>query len=134
MLEIVIETGIITSIIDFFRMAFSEYAIGISFLGAGVDEKEIVDSIDSAKLLTLGINSCYLKAGDTIIAVDPRYFRPTEVDLLIGDPTKAQNVLNWKPKYDLSALVSDMMNSDLKLMLKEKFLVDSGHQILTNHE
>jgi GDPmannose 4,6-dehydratase len=74
------------------------------------------------------------KIGDEIVAVDTRYYRPTEVDLLIGDPTKAQTQLGWKPKYDLAALVKDMMQSDITLMKRDKFLKDSGHQIMRYFE
>ena len=74
------------------------------------------------------------KVGDVVVAVDPHYYRPTEVDLLIGDPSKAHEKLGWKPKYDLPALVKDMMKSDLKLMKRQKFLKDSGYKILNQHE
>ena len=69
-----------------------------------------------------------------MVAVDSRYFRPTEVDLLLGDPTKAQKLLGWQPKYDLAMLVKDMMQSDIKLMQKEKFLQDNGYNILRYFE
>ncbi len=72
--------------------------------------------------------------GREIVSVDPRYFRPTEVELLIGDPTKAKEKLGWVPKHDLNSLVNDMMESDLKLMLKEKHLKDHGHRIMSYHE
>jgi GDPmannose 4,6-dehydratase len=132
--DYVIATGITTSIRDFVKLAFTELGIGISFLGTDADEQGTVASIDTQKLDSLGIKICTLKIGDNVIAVDPRYYRPTEVELLIGDPTKAQTLLNWKPKYDLAGLVDDMMRSDLKLMQREKFLADSGHQILAQHE
>ncbi|MFN6081472.1 MAG: GDP-mannose 4,6-dehydratase, partial [Bacteroidota bacterium] len=77
---------------------------------------------------------CVLKPGDEIVAVDPRYYRPTEVDLLIGDASKAHKNLGWKPKYDLPALVNDMMKGDLKLMKKEKYLKDSGFKTLNYFE
>jgi GDPmannose 4,6-dehydratase len=76
----------------------------------------------------------HLKPGDVVVAVDPRYYRPTEVDLLIGDPSKANNKLGWKPKYNVHTLVEDMMRSDIALMKKDKFLKDSGHEIMRYFE
>ena len=75
-----------------------------------------------------------LNVGDEVVAVDPRYLRPTEVELLIGDPTKSQTKLGWKPKYDLPMLVEDMMQSDLKLMQRELFLKLAGHKVLSQFE
>lgn len=132
--DYVIATGKTTSVREFVRMAFAELGVSLAFEGADEKETGIVQSIDLAKLKSLGIESCTLKAGDVVVAVDPRYFRPTEVDLLIGDPTKAQQKLGWKPKYDLPALVQDMMTSDLRLMQRQRFLKDSGYKILNEHE
>jgi len=69
-----------------------------------------------------------------LVAVDPRYYRPTEVDLLIGDPSKSNQKLGWKPKYNVQSLVKDMMSSDIRLMKKDKFLKDSGHDIMRYFE
>ena len=75
-----------------------------------------------------------LKEGQVVVKIDPKYFRPTEVDLLIGDPTKAKNKMGWQPEYDLKALVTEMMDSDLKLFEKDRYLLDGGHQILNQAE
>ena len=132
--DYVIATGKTTSVRDFVSMAFAEVGITLAFEGEGENETGKVAAIDTAKLTSLEIGSTPLKIGDTVVAVDPRYYRPTEVDLLIGDPTKAQEKLGWKPKYDLPALVHDMMLSDLKLMQRQHFLKQSGYKILNQHE
>jgi len=75
-----------------------------------------------------------LKPGQEIVAIDPRYYRPTEVDLLIGDPTKAQMKLGWKPKYDLPALVKEMVAADIELFQREKVLKDAGYKVLNQFE
>ncbi len=133
--DYVIATGKTTSIRDFVKLAFIELGITIAF--KGIDENEIgyIEAIDNNKLKELEIDKDFsLKIGDELIAVDPRYFRPTEVELLIGDATKSQTKLGWKPKYDLQALVTDMMESDLKLMKKERFLKQAGHHTFNNFE
>ncbi len=132
--DFVIATGITTTIRDFVKMVFSEIGINLEFSGSLIAETGAVSSIDKDKLVKLGIHDCTLKIGDEIIAVDPRYFRPTEVDLLVGDASKAQQQLNWKPKYNLKSLVEDMVLSDVKLMQKEKFLFDAGHTIFNQNE
>jgi len=132
--DYVIATGKTTSVRDFVSMAFAEVGITLAFEGEGENETGKVAAIDVAKLASLEIAATPLKIGDTVVAVDPRYYRPTEVDLLIGDPTKAQEKLGWKPKFDLPALVRDMMLSDLKLMQRQHFLKQSGYKILNQHE
>ncbi|MDI9865060.1 GDP-mannose 4,6-dehydratase [Flectobacillus sp. DC10W] len=108
--DYVIATGITTRVREFVRMAFAFVGIEVEFTGEGIDEKGIVKSCS---------NPAYQVAvGTEVVAIDPRYFRPTEVELLIGDPTKAQTKLNWKPKYDLNALVDDMMQADVALFSK----------------
>jgi GDPmannose 4,6-dehydratase len=103
--DFVIATGITTTVRDFVRMSFAEVGIELAFEGEGVNEKGIVLSCN---------NPAYqLELGSVIVEVDERYFRPTEVELLIGDPTKSKTKLGWKPKYDLPALVRDMMQADL---------------------
>lgn len=105
--DFVIATGITTTVRDFIKMAFAEVGVEIGFKGEGVNEKGYVISCS---------NPAYQLAKDSIVVeVDPRYFRPTEVELLIGDPTKAKEKLGWKLKYDLPALVKDMMEADVKL-------------------
>ena len=108
--DFVIATGITTTVRDFIRMAFSEVGIEIKFTGEGVNEIATIAACN---------NPLYqVEIGKEVVAVDPRYFRPTEVELLIGDPTKAKEKLGWKLKYDLPALVKDMMESDVKLFTK----------------
>ena len=124
--DFVIATGITTEIREFVKMAFAEIGIEIDFKGSGVDEKGFVKSCSDERY--------QLTAGKEILAIDPRYFRPTEVDLLIGDPTKAKTKLNWEPEYDLKALVKDMMQSDIKLMHKEVYLKTGGYQTLNYFE
>jgi GDPmannose 4,6-dehydratase len=124
--DFVIATGITTEIREFVKMAFTEVGIEIEFKGTGVDEKGYVKSCSDTKYQLTG--------GKEILAVDPRYFRPTEVDLLIGDPTKAKTKLKWEPEYDLKGLVKDMMQSDIKLMHKEVYLKNGGYQTLNYFE
>jgi GDPmannose 4,6-dehydratase len=124
--DFVIATGITTTIRKFVQMAFNELGIEISFKGENEAEIGYVSHIDSQILASLAIESCELKVGDEVVAVDPRYFRPTEVELLIGDNSKSKEKLGWVPKHDLQSLVTDMMNSDLKLMKKQLFLSNSG--------
>ncbi len=133
--DYVIATGKTTSIRDFVKLAFNELGITIAFKGSNENEIGFIEAIDVNKLKELEIEKDFsLKIGDELIAVDPRYFRPTEVELLIGDATKSQTKLGWKPKYDLQALVTDMMESDLKLMKKERFLKQAGHHTFNNFE
>ncbi len=131
--DYVIATGITTTIRKFVQMAFNEVGITIAFKGENDTEIGYIASMDEVVLNSKNINTT-LKIGDEIVAVDPRYFRPTEVELLIGDPTKSQTKLGWKPKYDLPMLVEDMMHSDLKLMQKELFLKQAGHDVLSQFE
>ena len=108
--DFVIATGITTTVRDFIRMAFSEVGIEIKFSGEGVHEIATIAACN---------NPLYqVEIGKEVVAVDPRYFRPTEVELLIGDPTKAKEQLGWKLQYDLPALVKDMMASDVQLFTK----------------
>ena len=132
--DYVIATGVTTTIRKFIQMAFTEIGITVAFKGEQEQEVGYVESIDTKLLEVKGIKSCTLKIGDTIVEVDPRYYRPTEVELLIGDPTKSQTKLGWKPKYDLSMLVQDMMQSDLQLMQRELFLKQSGHKVISQIE
>jgi GDPmannose 4,6-dehydratase len=122
----VIATGTTTPVRDFVRMSFAEVGIELEFRGEGVDEKGFVKSCSNPGF--------QLEIGKEILAVDPKYFRPTEVDLLIGDPTKARTKLGWECKYDLAALVKDMMQSDLKLMQKDQYLKDGGYTTLNYFE
>lgn len=130
----VIATGQTTTVRDFVRMAFGYCGIKLRFEKTGVDEKGIIDSIDEERAKSLSLNAGHLKPGTVVVAVDPRYFRPTEVDLLLGDPTKAEQKLGWKREFSLQDLVNDMMNSDLKLMTKDVYLKDGGYKIMSYFE
>jgi len=138
----VIATGITTSVRDFVSMSFAEVGITIRFEGKGVHEVGIIAGIDKDKYISI-LNSVNQQAttsnelpkiGKEVLAVDPKYFRPTEVDLLIGDPTKANTKLGWHPEYDLVSLVREMMTSDVKLMQKEQYLKDGGYSTLNYFE
>jgi GDPmannose 4,6-dehydratase len=124
--DFVIATGQTTEIREFVRMAFSELGLGIEFHGEGVNEKGTIGFVDTAKAESLGLDLKSLTIGKEIVAVDSRYFRPTEVDLLLGDATKARTKLNWEPRHSLQDLVTDMMTSDLHLMKKESYLKEGG--------
>jgi len=131
--DYVIATGVTTTIRKFVQMAFAEVGITIAFKGENENEVGFIESMN-AEVLSMKKITTSLKVGDEVVAVDPRYFRPTEVELLIGDPTKSQTQLGWKPKYNLQMLVEDMMQSDLKLMQRELFLKQSGHKVLSQFE
>lgn len=124
--DYVIATGVTTEIREFVRMAFNEVGIELEFKGTGANEKAFVKTCRNPEF--------QLPAGKEVLSVDPRYFRPTEVDLLIGDPSKAKQKLGWEPQYDLPALVKDMVWSDIKLMKKEQYLKDGGYQTLNYFE
>jgi GDPmannose 4,6-dehydratase len=108
----VIATGETTTVRDFVRLAFKEVGIELEFIGEGIDEKAYVVSCND--------ENYQLEIGKEVLSVDPQYFRPTEVDLLIGDPTKAKEKLGWVPEHNLSALVNDMMKSDINLFSNKK--------------
>ena len=136
--DYVIATGITTTIRDFIRMAFEEIGVGIRFKGEGIDEVAIIESIDEG-LFVKKVGDAYLenfkkRVGEEVVGVDPQYFRPTEVELLIGDATKARTRLWWEPEYSLAALIEDMMKNDIKLMKKESYLKEGGYKILNYFE
>lgn len=136
--DYVIATGITTTIRDFIRMAFEEIGAGIRFKGEGIDEVAIIESIDEG-LFVKKVGDAYLenfkkRVGEEVVGVDPQYFRPTEVELLIGDATKARTRLGWEPEYSLAALIEDMMKNDIKLMKKESYLKEGGYKILNYFE
>tara|TARA_B110000037_G_scaffold92765_1_gene109286 strand:+ start:1638 stop:2777 length:1140 start_codon:yes stop_codon:yes gene_type:complete len=117
----VIATGKTTSVRDFIKLCFQQVGVELEFKGVGIEEKGYVKSSK---------NEAYtLEIGKEVVSVDPKYFRPTEVELLIGDATKAKVKLGWVPKYDLQYLVEDMMTSDLKLMQKQQYLKDGGYTV-----
>ena len=125
--DFVIATGVQYSVRDFIRWSAAELGVTLRFEGRGLDEVAIVEAID-------GDDAPSLSVGDTVVRIDARYFRPTEVDLLIGDPTKSKTKLGWEPKYDLKALVEDMMRSDMELFEKDKYLQEGGHKVFHYHE
>ncbi len=123
--DFVLATGVTTEIREFIRMAFAELQIEIEFKGKGVDEKGYVKS--SSTLYPL-------ESGKEVVAIDPKYFRPTEVDLLIGDPSKAMNKLGWRPKYNVEALCKEMVTSDLALFKRDQVLKDAGFNVRNEFE
>ena len=136
--DYVIATGITTTIRDFLRMAFAEIGVEIIFKGENVNEVAVLNYIDE-KVFIERVGELYLdnfrkRIGDEVVGVDPQYFRPTEVDLLIGDATKARTRLGWEPKYDLASLIEDMMLNDIKLMKKESYLKEGGYEVLNYFE
>ena len=122
--DFVIATGVTTTVRDFVKMSFAEVGAVIEFRGEGVNEKGYVIASNNPDFP--------IEIGKEVVAVDAAYFRPTEVDLLIGDPTKSKTKLGWKPKYDLPMLVKDMMSSDVRLFQREKLLKESGFDV--NHQ
>jgi len=124
--DFVIATGKTNTVREFLRLAFLEVGIEVTFSGAGVNEKAVVSKCN--------MKEYQLPIGKQIMAVDPRYFRPTEVELLIGDASKAYDKLGWKPKYDLAMLVREMMAADVLLFRKDKYLKEGGHKIFNYHE
>lgn len=136
--DYVIATGITTTVRDFVKMAFAEAGIEVAFRGTGVDEKGFIADVDETAFAA-AVGEEYLEGirgriGSEVVNVDPAYFRPTEVEMLIGDPTKSRTMLGWEPEYDLPALVKDMMQADIKLMKKDSFLKAGGYRILNYFE
>ena len=124
--DFVIATGITTTVRDFVRMAFGELGIELEFKGHDEKEYAVVSACNNPDF--------QLELGKVIVAVDANYFRPTEVDLLLGDATKAKTKLGWEPKYDLPALVSEMVQADLNLFEKQKMLLDNGYAVMNQYE
>jgi GDPmannose 4,6-dehydratase len=138
--DYVIATGVKTSIRDFVRMAFNFIGIQIDFKNKGLDEYAIIASIDKSCFIDkvgdkcIEIVSKLKNRNSKILQVDPQYFRPTEVDLLIGDPTKAKAKLGWEPEYDIEGLIADMMQSDIKLFKRDAYLRKGGFKTLNYFE
>lgn len=132
--DFVIATGVTTTVRDFVRLSFAELGIEIEFSGKGEQEKGVIIDVDEERLAELNLDKSLIKFGQTVVKVDPTYYRPTEVDLLIGDPTKANSKLGWTPKYNLQMLVTDMVQSDLHLMRKEEYLKQGGFETLNYFE
>jgi GDPmannose 4,6-dehydratase len=124
--DFVIATGVTTSVRDFIKISFAEVGVELEFIGNGKEE------IGKVKMCT---NPSYqIEIGKIVVKIDPKYYRPTEVDLLIGDASKCKEKLNWVPQYSLSDLIKEMMESDLKHFKKEKYLQEGGHDTLDYHE
>lgn len=124
--DYVIATGVTTTVRDFVRMSFLEVGIELEFKGDGAEEKAYVVSCNNPDF--------QIETGKEVVAVDSKYFRPTEVDLLIGDPTKSKTKLGWKPQYDLPALVKEMMASDVDHFRKELMLKAAGYSVKNQFE
>jgi GDPmannose 4,6-dehydratase len=132
--DFVIATGVTTEIREFVRLSFAWLGIEVEFKGKNEAEIGFIKNINLEKASSLGLNMDFLTIGREIVAVDPRYFRPTEVDLLIGDVTKSRTKLGWIPKYDLNGLIDDMMQSDLHLMKRDQYLEAGGYKTLSYFE
>ncbi|MEM8906703.1 MAG: GDP-mannose 4,6-dehydratase, partial [Bacteroidota bacterium] len=138
----VIATGRTTSVRDFIRMTFANLGIYLKFEGEKEEEVGIIDSIDYSLLLSnlkqeeeqLVAVQEYLKVGAVLVRVDPRYYRPTEVELLIGDPSKARELLKWEPTYTVDTLCKEMVQSDLELFRKDMILSNAGFAIKNEYE
>jgi GDPmannose 4,6-dehydratase len=138
--DYVIATGITTTIRDFIDKAAQEIGLHIEFRGEDADEIGVLVNVDQEKFIDK-VGDKYLDqiisraaVKEVVVGVDKRYFRPTEVDLLIGDPTKSRTVLGWEPQYDLDGLIADMMQSDIKLMQKERYLKEGGYNVMNYFE
>jgi GDPmannose 4,6-dehydratase len=124
--DFVIATGVTTSVRDFIGMAFKEVGVELEWKGADENEKGIVKSCSHADYK--------IPVGQEVVCIDKRYYRPAEVDLLIGDPTKAKTKLGWQPKYDLPMLVKEMVAADLHTFKRDKYLKEGGHDVMNYHE
>lgn len=123
--DYVIATGITTSVRDFIRMAFEQVGVELEFKGEGVNEKGYVKSCTNEYAFT---------QGQQVVCIDPKYFRPTEVELLIGDPTKAKEKLGWEPKYTLKEMIEEMVQADIDAFKREQILINNGFAIARQHE
>lgn len=131
--DYVVATGQTTEVREFVRLACAEIGLQIEFRGEGLQEVGVLGAIDEARF-SEHVGAEYLEGirtrlGQELVAVDPAYFRPAEVELLIGDPTKAMEKLGWKPQYQLADIITDMMRSDLHLMKKDTYLQAGGYAI-----
>ncbi len=123
--DYVLATGETTEIREFIRMAFAEVGIEVAFMGEGIDEVAIVKNCTG---------EYQIEAGKEVMAIDPKYFRPTEVDLLLGDPTKAKTELGWEPKYSVQELCAEMVQADLELFKRDALLKDAGFEVKSEFE
>jgi GDPmannose 4,6-dehydratase len=133
--DYVIATGVTTEVRDFVKMAFAEIGVSIDFRGKGLSEVGYAHAVDRDRFAAVvGSKPAYIKPGKEFVFVDPVYFRPTDIDLLVGDAAKAARKLGWRPKRTLRELVTEMVASDVELFKKEKLLRDAGHKILPRHD
>lgn len=136
--DYVVATGRTTEVREFARLSFAELGLSIRFSGEGVEEVATLEAVDEARF-SQQVGGEYLagiqaRIGQTVLAVDPAYFRPTEVDLLIGDPSKAMQILGWQPEYQLEDIVADMMQSDVAQTKRETYLQAGGYTIYKEYE
>jgi GDPmannose 4,6-dehydratase len=138
--DYVIATGVTTEVRLFIQKAFNEIGLELQFTGEGEKEQATIAYVDE-KMFSQKVGDSYLpnikeriKSKSVVVSVDPAYYRPSEVDLLIGNPSKAKSKLGWEPEYDLSGLIQDMMESDVQLMKKESFLKEGGYKTLNYFE
>jgi GDPmannose 4,6-dehydratase len=124
--DFVIATGVTTTVREFIFKVFQKLGITVEFKGTGINEEGIVTEVINTE--------AKVKVGDVVMKIDPKYFRPTEVELLIGDPSKAKKELKWELKYDLDSLIDDMVSSDLQLFKRDDYLKEGGHKIFQYHE
>lgn len=132
--DYVIATGVTTTVREFIRLTFAELGIEVEFSGKNEEERGVIVDVDREKAQSLGLDPDSLKFGQTVVKIDPQYFRPTEVELLIGDATKAREQMGWKPRYDLKALITDMVTADLHLVKKDDYLQKGGFKTLNYFE
>jgi GDPmannose 4,6-dehydratase len=128
--DFVIATGQQTSVRDFISRSAQQLGINIRFEGKGTDEVGIVDTIESSK----ADSNINIMPGDVIVAIDPRYYRPTEVETLLGDPSQAEAKLGWKPRTTLDEMIVEMVECDLGIAKKNRLLLDSGYEVTQSHE
>ena len=124
--DFVIATGVTTTVREFIFKVFQKLGIAVEFKGTGINEEGIVTKVINTE--------AKVKVGEVVVKIDPKYFRPTEVELLIGDPSKAKKELKWELKYDLDSLIDDMVSSDLQLFKRDDYLKEGGHKIFQYHE
>lgn len=124
--DFVLATGVTTTVRDFIIMAFSEVGIEIEFKGKAEEEIAFIKKCNNA--------AYQLPVGKPVMKIDPKYYRPTEVELLIGDPKKAKELLGWTPTHDLNSIVKDMMAADLGIFKRDQYLKEGGHKIINYHE
>ncbi|NIJ54980.1 GDP-mannose 4,6-dehydratase [Dyadobacter arcticus] len=133
--DFVIATGVTTRVREFIRKTFAFLGVQLDFSGNEAEEVGVISSVDYSRLLELNIKTgSHLQTGSVVLKIDPRYYRPTEVELLIGDPTKSNEKLGWKPKHTLDTLIEDMASADLRLFQKDQLLLKEGFGVMNYFE